>query len=202
MVSTHFMESPAERAWIDEGNGDFQSFFSAFNPHAKPMCTSVEYLSLFEKNATLFTHGVHANQAELQAIAEQNATLTHCPVSNRLLGVGKLDLEAVENEKINLTLGTDGLSSNISLSLWDELRCALMMHPHKELNALAKTLLQSVTCNAAHALKLPCGALKEGLASDMIVVTLPQECVLDALPLQLILHTHHTHLTFIDGEEL
>lgn len=202
VVSTHFMESQAERAWLDEGSGDFQSFFSAFNPHAKPMCTSVEYLSLFEKNATLFTHGVHANQAELQAIAEQNATLTHCPVSNRLLGVGKLDLEAVENEKINLTLGTDGLSSNISLSLWDELRCALMMHPHKELNALAKTLLQSVTCNAAHALKLPCGALKEGLASDMIVVTLPQECVLDALPLQLILHTHHTHLTFIDGEEL
>ena len=202
VVSTHFMESQAERAWLDEGSGDFQSFFSAFNPHAKPMCTSVEYLSLFEKNATLFTHGVHANQAELQAIAEQNATLTHCPVSNRLLGVGKLDLEAVENEKINLTLGTDGLSSNISLSLWDELRCALMMHPHKELNALAKTLLQSVTCNAAHALKLPCGALKEGLPSDMIVVTLPQECVLDALPLQLILHTHHTHLTFIDGEEL
>lgn len=202
VVSTHFMESQAERAWLDEGSGDFQSFFSAFNPHAKSMCTSVEYLSLFEKNATLFTHGVHANQAELQAIAEQNATLTHCPVSNRLLGVGKLDLEAVENEKINLTLGTDGLSSNISLSLWDELRCALMMHPHKELNALAKTLLQSVTCNAAHALKLPCGALKEGLASDMIVVTLPQECVLDALPLQLILHTHHTHLTFIDGEEL
>lgn len=202
VVSTHFMESPAERAWLDEGSGDFQSFFSAFNPHAKPMCTSVEYLSLFEKNATLFTHGVHANQAELQAIAEQNATLTHCPVSNRLLGVGALDVEAVEKEKINLTLGTDGLSSNISLSLWDEMRCALMMHPHKELNALAKTLLQSVTCNAAHALRLPCGALKEGLASDMIVVTLPQECVLEALPLQLILHTKQTHLTFIDGEEL
>lgn len=202
VVSTHFMESPAERAWIDEGSGDFQSFFSAFNPHAKPMCTSVEYLALFEKNATLFTHGVHANQVELHTIAEQNATLTHCPVSNRLLGVGALDVEAVENEKINLTLGTDGLSSNISLSLWDEMRCALMMHPHKELNALAKTLLQSVTCNAAHALKLPCGALKEGLASDMIVVTLPQECVREALPLQLILHTKQTHLTFIDGEEL
>ena len=202
VVSTHFMESPAERAWLDEGSGDFQSFFSAFNPHAKPMCTSVEYLSLFEKNATLFTHGVHANQAELQAIAEQNATLTHCPVSNRLLGVGALDVEAVEKEKINLTLGTDGLSSNISLSLWDEMRCALMMHPNKELNALAKTLLQSVTCNAAHALRLPCGALKEGLASDMIVVTLPQECMLEALPLQLILHTKQTHLTFIDGEEL
>lgn len=201
VVSTHFMESQAERAWMDEGSGDFQTFFTAFNPHAKPMCTSLEYLSLFKNNATLFTHGVQANKEELETISKQNATLTHCPVSNRLLGVGSLDLERVAQEKINLTLGTDGLSSNISLSLWDEMRSALMMHPHLKLNALAKTLLQSVTCNAAYALKLPCGALKEGLASDMIVVTLPQKCVLEALPLQLILHTHTTHLTFIDGEE-
>ncbi|MBN1839886.1 MAG: metal-dependent hydrolase [Campylobacterales bacterium] len=201
VVSTHFMESQAERAWIDEGSGDFQTFFSAFNPHAKPMCTSMEYLALFENNATLFTHGVQASKEELNAISKQNATLTHCPVSNRLLGIGKLDVERVENEKINLTLGTDGLSSNISLSLWDEMRSALMMHTSMELNALARTLLQSVTCNAAHALKLPCGALKEGLASDMIVVTLPQSCELSTLPLHLILHTQNTHLTFIDGEK-
>ncbi|AFL67635.1 aminofutalosine deaminase family hydrolase [Sulfurospirillum barnesii] len=201
VVSTHFMESQAERAWIDEGSGDFQTFFTAFNPHAKPMCTSLEYLALFENNATLFTHGVQASKEELETISKQNATLTHCPVSNRLLGVGKLDVERVENEKIKLTLGTDGLSSNISLSLWDEMRSALMMHTNMELNALARTLLQSVTCNAAHALKLPCGALKEGLASDMIVVTLPQSCELSTLPLHLILHTHTTHLTFIDGKQ-
>ena len=201
VVSTHFMESPAERAWIDEGSGDFQTFFSAFNPHAKPMSSALEYLELFKQNKTLFTHAVQANKEELKTIADQKATLTHCPVSNRLLGVGKLDIDAVEKANINLTLGTDGLSSNISLNLWDEMRSALMMHPQTELSYLAKTLLQSVTSNAAHALGLSCGILKQGCYSDFIVTTLPQACEAEDVALQLILHTHQTHLTFIDGEK-
>jgi len=201
VVSTHFMESTAERAWIDEGKGDFETFFSAFNPHAKPMCSSVEFLELFSQNPTLFTHAVHATKNELEMIAEQKATLTHCPVSNRLLGVGKLDLEAVQKKNINLTLGTDGLSSNISLSLWDEMRSALMMHAECELSSLAKTLLQSVTCNAAKALQLPCGVLEKERYADLIVATLPQACEKEDVALQLILHTHQTHLTFIDGEK-
>lgn len=201
VVSTHFMESPAERAWVDEGSGDFQTFFSAFNPHAKPMCSAAEYLDLFDQNKTLFTHAVQATHQELKSIAKQKATLTHCPVSNRLLGVGKLDLKNVKKHAINVTLGTDGLSSNISLSLWDEMRSALMMHPELELSNLAKTLLQSVTCNAARALDLPCGALEKERYSDLIVAILPQTCEREDVALQLILHTHQTHLTFIDGEE-
>ena len=201
VVSTHFMESPAERSWIDAGSGDFQTFFSAFNPHAKPMCSAEEYLELFSQNPTLFTHAVQATKQELQLIANQHATLTHCPVSNRLLGVGKLDLEAVYEQNINLTLGTDGLSSNISLSLWDEMRSALMLHPKWELNTLAQTLLKSVTCNAAHALKLPCGVLEKERYADIIVATLPQACELADVPLQLILQTKQTHLTFINGEK-
>lgn len=201
VVSTHFMESPAERAWIDKGEGDFQTFFSAFNPHAKPMCSAEEYLDLFEQNPTLFTHAVQAKPKELKKIAHQKATLTHCPISNRLLGVGKLDLETVKKQNINLTLGTDGLSSNISLSLWDEMRSALMMHPELELSHLAQTLLQSVTSNAAQALKLPCGILEKERYADLIVATLPQACESEDVALQLILHTHQTHLTFIDGEQ-
>ena len=201
VVSTHFMESPAERAWIDKGEGDFQTFFSAFNPHAKPMCSAQEYLDLFSRNTTLFTHAVQATKEEFSSISQQKATLTHCPVSNRLLGVGKLDLEAVKEHAINLTLGTDGLSSNISLSLWDEMRSALMMHSELELSDLAKTLLQSVTTNAAKALKLPCGTLETEKYTDLIVATLPQACETQDVPLQLILHTHQTHLTFIDGEK-
>ena len=201
VVSTHFMESPAERAWVDEGNGDFQTFFSAFNPHAKPMCSAEEFLELFSHNPTLFTHAVQATQKELHLLSQQKATVTHCPVSNRLLGVGKLDLTAISKENINLTLGTDGLSSNISLSLWDEMRSALMLHPECELLHLAKTLLQSVTCNASKALRLPCGVLEKEHYADIIVVTLPQMCEIQDVVLQLILHTQQTHLTFIDGEK-
>ena len=201
VVSTHFMESQAERAWMDEGAGDFQTFFSAFNPHAKPLCEAKEYLTLFSQNKTLFTHGVQATEEELVLMAKQDATLTHCPVSNRLLGVGVLDMQKIQSHAINLTLGTDGLSSNISLSLWDEMRSSLMMHANTELKILALTLLQSVTCNAAHALNLPIGCLEEGRHADIIVATLPEACELGDVPLHLILHTHQMHMSFINGEK-
>ncbi len=200
-LSTHFMESQAERDWLDEGKGDFTQFLTAFNPYAKPMCSASEFLTLFNSIPTLFTHGVHASEEEYTTIAAQQGTLTHCPMSNRLLGVGALDLEAIEQQHINLTVGTDGLSSNISLSLWDELRSALMMHTKIPLESLSKMLLKAVTCNASKALNLPTGKLEKGLLADIIVATLPQEVdSLEQLPTQLILHTHQTHLTFINGE--
>jgi cytosine/adenosine deaminase-related metal-dependent hydrolase len=199
-LSTHFMESMAERHWIDGGAGDFATFFSTFNPHARPLITAMEYLRLFEGIPTLFTHGVHANEEERSFIASMGGSITHCPRSNRLLGVGALELETLKKHTINLTLATDGLSSNTSLSLWDEMRSALMMHTSLPLHELSKSLLQSVTCNAANALRLPIGSLKEGKEADLIVVTLPQ--VLhneDELASQLILHTHKTHWNFING---
>lgn len=202
VVSTHFMESPAERIWIDEGKGDFQTFFSAFNPHAKPMSSALDYLALFDNNVTLYTHAVQANEEEKELIAAQKATITHCPVSNRLLGVGKLDMQSFLNKNINVTLGTDGLSSNISLSLWDEMRSALMLHVDIPLHALAQCLLQSVTHNAAKALHLPCGSLEKDNYADIIVLTLPQPCELSNIALQTILHTHETQMTYVNGENV
>ena len=154
---------------------------------------------MFQNANALFTHGVQANHEELTLLSNQHATLTHCPVSNRLLGVGKLDLSAIQRHDINLTLGTDGLSSNISLNLWDEMRAALLMHTDENLVELAKVLLHSVTINAAKALHLPCGSLKKGLYADIIVVQLPESCQSDMIPLQLILHTHQTVMSFING---
>lgn len=200
-LSTHFMESMAERTWLDEGKGDFADFLSAFNPHAKPLCSSKEYLDLFKHVPTLFTHCVHATQEELSLIADMQGSITHCPVSNRLLGVGILDINDVQEKEINLTLATDGLSSNISLNLWDEMRACLMMHSSSSLKSLAETLLQSVTCNAAHALRLNGGVIEKEKYADIIVATLPQALGDDEdLALQVILHTKQTHWTIINGE--
>ncbi len=75
-----------------------------------------------------------------------------------------------------------------------------MMHASLPLHELSKTLLQSVTCNAAQALNVPCGSLELGKQADIIVVTLPQKLENeDELASQLILHTHQTHWNFING---
>ncbi|PID47978.1 MAG: amidohydrolase [Proteobacteria bacterium] len=201
LVSTHFMESLAEREWLNKGSGEFVNFFAPFNPHAKPFLSGSEYLKLFKNNKTLFTHCVHTNKKELNIIKNQNATITHCPASNRLLGTGLMDYKATKD--INLTLGTDGYSSNRSLNMWDELRVALFSHTNEALRILAKDLLKSATINGAKALHLDAGSLEVGKKADLILIELKQiPKSIDQLPLQLILHTKKVKKVFIEGEYL
>ncbi len=198
VVSTHFMESQAERDWIDSGDGLFKSFFENFLPNAKPVNKGISYLELFKEQKVLFTHATKATDTELE-LMNSLGSITHCPVSNRLLGNGKLDINKVEN----LTLGTDGLSSNNSLNMWNEMRSAVMMHVEEEPNVLAKRLMLAATSNGAKALDKNSGMIKEGYDADMIVLSLP-ECVenLDAIALFLVLHTIESKKIFIKGKEL
>lgn len=200
VVSTHFMESVAERHWLDSAQGDFTNFFSNFAPNAKPMCNAQEYIELFYGTKALFTHCVQATKEELNTIHEMGGFITHCPVSNRLLGVGKLDMKKLPTKE-NFTIGTDGLSSNISLNLWDELRAFLLVHAHTSLNSLAKTALLSVTKNAANALHLNAGMVQKDSLADLLVCTLPDKPKSsEDIALHLILHTHNPHQIYISGE--
>lgn len=201
IVSTHFMESVAEREWLDGGSGDFHNFFANFAPNAKPMSTPKEYIELFKGCKTLFTHCVQANTQELDLITKSGGFITHCPISNRLLGVGKLNLKNLTC-KDSFTLGTDGLSSNISLSLWDEMRAFLLIHEKEEINTLAKLALKSVTSNAANALGLEIGVIEKTKYADMLVCSFNSLHVKEDLALDLILHTHKPTQIFIGGKEI
>lgn len=196
VVSTHFMESEAERAWLEHGEGKLAEFFENFMPGARPVNTPMGYLELFEGVQTLFTHAVHATTEEI-ARMEKIGYITHCPVSNRLLGNGRLAIESVSK----LTLGTDGLSSNISLSLWEEMRAALFLHHQAEPNLLARRLLKAVTREGAAALGKNGGVLEPFKDADMIVVKLPDRLTESAdLPLQLLLHAKEADMVVIRGE--
>lgn len=201
LVSTHFMESQAEREWIDKGTGGFKDFFAPFNPNAKPFISGIDYLRLFKNSKTLFTHCVHVNDEELDFIKSINSSITHCPVSNRLLDTGLLNWQRAK--QANLTLGTDGYSSNRDLNLWEELRVAIFAHTDENLNNLAKHLLKSVTCNAESILNLNIGSLEVGKKADIISLSLEQlPKDLAQLPLHLILHVKSANEIFIEGKKV
>ena len=201
VVSTHFMESQAEREWIDSGKGEFNDFFNNFAPSSRPMSNARDYIDLFYGTKTLFTHCVQANEEELEEIKNIGGSVTHCPVSNRLLGIGRLEIENIDKTMLNL--GTDGLSSNISLNLWDEMRAALMMHFKGDLNKLAPLLIQMSTKNAANALNLNCGEISKDKFADFIVCQVQDDLEnIDDISLELILHTKFTKATYIAGEKL
>ncbi|MFV0481734.1 MAG: metal-dependent hydrolase [Campylobacteraceae bacterium] len=204
LVSAHFMESLAERHWLDSGIGGFKTFFNAFNPNIKPMYRNgLEFLEMFKDVKSLLTHCVHANEDELSFIKHLNTSVTHCPTSNRLLGCGALSLKKIKSSNIPLSLGTDGLSSNISISLWDEMRNALYLHVNSDLNELAKELIAASTNGGATALNLKSGSLQKEFSSDIIAFCLkesPKE--LSQLPLQVILQATKMDKIYINGKEI
>ncbi len=202
VVSAHFMESKSERRWIDDGKGEFQAFFKSYFNTETPVSDAKRFLDSFKGVQTVFTHCVHATDEEKQAIQAMGATIAHCPVSNRLLGVGKLDLESLKNLELPFAIATDGLSSNISLSLFDELRVALMMHYDLDLRLLAKDLLKGVTKVPAQALGLNSGEIQKGKDADLIVFTLPEQLhSIESLAYHIILHTQEVETVFINGEK-
>ena len=196
VVSTHFMESQAERDWLDNGNGDFVEFFAPFAPYAKPVNEPISYIELFSGVKTLFTHATKANDRELETI-QKIGNITHCPLSNRLLGNGKLDISKIDN----FTLATDGLSSNNSLSMWDEMRGAFMMHSDYEASELAQKLIKASTVYGAMALGLDKGVIQSDKDADFIVIELENDIKdITHLPLSLILHTKSVKESWVDGK--
>jgi len=202
-IQTHFMESKTERKWLEKGEGEFKIFFEKHFKNAKPLIKPLEFIELFKDTNTTFIHCVHANEEELKHINEIGGYITHCPISNRLLNVGLLNLESVKNFSIPYNIATDGKSSNYSLNLFKEIRAALLMHTDLHPRYLAKDLIKSVTINAARALGLNNGSLEKGKDADIITFRLPNKVKnLELLPLQIILHTNKVDNLYINGKEI
>lgn len=197
-ISAHYMESQAEREWLDKNEGDFKPFFNDFLKQDYAVNTSKEFLELFKGTPTLFTHVVHASEDELQTLKKEGHTVIHCPISNRLLGNGALNLDELESQQIQWLCATDGLSSNYDLNLFEEMKIALFMHKDSDLLELAKNLLNSVTIEAAKALNLNTGEIAEGKNADLLVLNLEDEPN-EQLPVHLILHQFPISYRYING---
>ncbi|PNV84283.1 MAG: chlorohydrolase [Sulfurimonas sp.] len=198
-LSAHFMESSAEREWLDKNKGDFKDFFENLLKQKSSVSNSSEFLEYFNGYETLLTHVVKANEEELQTLSSNKHTVIHCPISNRLLGNGALDLKKLQKHNIRWICATDGLSSNYKLDLFEEMKCALFMHSDMPLLELAKNLIKSVTKDAADALGINSGEIAEGKNADMIVLDLESEPS-DELAIHLILHRYNISKVYINGK--
>ncbi len=198
-LTAHFMESKAEREWLDNSEGDFKEFFEKLLKQNSAVCDSKEFLEYFNMQKTLLTHAVKANDTELNTIAQNEHTVIHCPISNRLLGNGAIDLTKLDAKNINWVTATDGLSSNYKLDLFEEMKAALFMHSEVPLLDLANKLIKSVTKNAAEALGINTGEISEGKNADMLVLDLDKEPN-EELAIHLILHRYNISRIYINGK--
>ena len=198
-LTAHFMESQAEREWLDSSDGEFKEFFETLLKQKQNVSDAGEFLEHFNGQNTLLTHVSNANDEELDTIASHGHTVIHCPISNRLLGNKTLNIKALNDKNIKWIVATDGLSSNYKLDLFEEMKISLFMHSDDPLLEFANALIRGVTIDAAEALGLNTGEIAEGKNADMLILDL-DKAPSEELAIHLILHRYNISKVYINGQ--
>jgi cytosine/adenosine deaminase-related metal-dependent hydrolase len=122
----------------------------------------------------LAVHGVHLTPQEITRMGNAGAALALCPRSNDTLRVGRAPLAAMLSSGIPVSLGTDSLASNRSLSLWDEMRFLRKCYGDPDTLSPAH-VIRMATLDGARALGLAAsiGSLEAGKEADLIAVRTP-----------------------------
>lgn len=120
-------------------------------------------------------HCVWLNRKEMKLLARSNAKVVSCPTSNLKLASGIAPLKEIIKAGITTTLGTDGSASNNSLNMFETIKLASLLQKYKHSDATAlpaKQAFELATINAAKALNLKAGAIKEGFLADLCLIDL------------------------------
>ncbi|ANV98468.1 hypothetical protein BBW65_06505 [Helicobacter enhydrae] len=203
-VSAHFLESPQEKEWLQHQQGYFSDFFQKYfdvkNP--APTLDATEFLEILAGTQPLLTHCLQTSETDLRRIAQIQGHIISTPRSNRLLNNQYLDLEALSKHDLHPIIATDGLSSNHTLNLFDELRCAMFAYPHIPLQNLAQSLILGVTHYASQALNINNGILEKGKFADLAVFEIQGITNSSQEALHFVLHTNNAKALFINGQRI
>ena len=130
---------------------------------------------------TLFAHAVHLNDNETELVKKTGTTIAHCPTSNLKLGSGQMDLQKYLDAGLKVTLGTDGVSSNNSLSMISEMKIAALSAKNKAHSVLAgkiDDIFHMATRNGFDAFGINAGEIKEGKLADFVLVDMNNQFLL------------------------
>jgi len=167
-------------------------------------------LGLFER-PTIAAHCVHLNDEDIEILAKSNVSVAHNPTSNLKLASGFAPVEKMLKAGVNVTLGTDGASSNNNLNMFEEMHLASIMHKALNYDAVsvpAETVIKMATINGAKALGIEdeLGSLEVGKKADIILIDLRKPHLVPLNnPLSAICYSAQSsdvHTVIVDGKIL
>jgi len=180
IFSLHVAENCDEAKLLFEGTGCFYEFLKERDaldksfPIRTVACSSVvEYLSkldLLDSNS-ICVHCVHVSREDIQILAKSGSHICLCPSSNAFLKVGRAPLDSFIDAGILPALGTDSITSNPDLDMWQEM--AILRQNYPDVSAV--TILEMATIAGAMALKSEqdYGTLRTGQKARFIHVDDP-----------------------------
>ncbi len=124
---------------------------------------------------TILAHAVHLSDTEIKILAQTQSVIAHCPTSNLKLNSGAMDLQKYLNAGLRLTLGTDSVSSNNSLSMTSEMKFAALSAKSIAGSTMAgkvDDIFNIATQNGFQAFGINAGKIEEDSLADFILVDL------------------------------
>ncbi len=130
-------------------------------------------MGIFDSPTTA-AHCTYLTESDLDILAQKKVTPAHCPISNLKLGGGIADLPAMMSHDLSVALGTDGAASNNNLNLFEEIKCAALIHKgvtkKADICAPSEVLRMATRNGALSQGRLDTGLIKEGYRADFAIL--------------------------------
>jgi len=135
----------------------------------------LEGIGFLDRNV-LVAHAIWLTKAEIRALAKHNVKVSHNPVSNlKLASGGIMPYPEMKEYGVLVTLGTDGVASNNSLDMFEEMKVfAISQKNHRWDPTIAKAreVFKVATENGAKALGFKAGKVEGGYLADLMLINL------------------------------
>lgn len=119
-------------------------------------------------------HCVHMTDNDMDILAAKNVSAAINMSSNLKLASGMADVPRLSARGVNVTLGTDGASSNNNLNMFNEMRLAALVYKglHRQPELMdAGTVIAAATANGAKAVcNVKTGVIAEGNLADIVLI--------------------------------
>ena len=178
LFSLHVAENSDEAQLLLHGQGCFETFLKergiwddTFPLEEGCYRSVVDYLfqtGLLDAQ-TVCVHCVHVDEDDVELIQKSGSSICVCPSSNRFLGVGEAPIELFLKKGLLPAIGTDSVTSNPPLRMWEEMKCIRKSFP----KVAAETIVAMATLGGARAMGIEAkyGTLEVGKSAPFIGVS-------------------------------
>lgn len=122
-------------------------------------------------------HCVYVDSEEMDIMAERGVAVAHNPCSNMKLASGVFPAAKFAAAGCNITIGTDGTSSNNNLDMREEMKFASLLAKvtNNSETLPAAEVFKWATANGAKAFGLNAGVIEKGVLADAVLLNLNNE---------------------------